>query len=265
LRALIFTVRFQTAQFRVHHQKLTRRTYLIPPPSAVAGFFGAILGISRTRLRNFYEEKKLLAGAELCKLGGYFTTISRIYKFDRDAREIRKLLEEWLLRKHKRNLVDIYKDMMGLMPLKESEELFSPEYRYAIVANDEVIEEGLRRIETLDFEYDVFGGNDYHFVEYIGDAHEAKIVKSSKGRGYCPKNFFAKVESRNYRVILNSEHTLKENDEHLPIVLFETIGPEVETFVFVFRAEIITNREIDAAQDERSTIFVYDPVRYLVP
>ena len=50
MHALTFIIQFQTAQFKKHLLKLFRGTYLIPPPSVVAGVFGAILGVDRLSL-----------------------------------------------------------------------------------------------------------------------------------------------------------------------------------------------------------------------
>jgi len=264
---LTFVVRFQTAQFKTHFQKLVRKTYLIPPPSAVVGLFCAILGISRNKLKNFCKEKNILAGAELRSLEGYYTTFSRIFKLDRNYKDIIELLNEWSSHKPtgKRQLRDVYKDIAGLTPIKESEELFKPEYKFAIAANNEIVKEGLRRIRELDFEYDIFGGNDYHFVEYIGDAREAHLIKSREGSGYCPTEDVQRIKAQNYTIITDAKYSLRNGGLRPPIVIFAPIGPKMKTFAFVHGASIITTLKKDAVYDGESTIFVYDPTRCLVP
>jgi len=266
MRSLTFIIRFQTAQFKLHFQKLARRTYLIPPPSAVAGIFGAILGVSRSDLKRFCKEQNILTGAELRNLEGYYVTLSRILKFDRDDKSVIKLLKEWLLRepKGKRTLSDVYRDILGLYPLKESEELFKPEYKFAIAGRDQIIKEGLRRIRDLDFKYDIFGGNDYHFVDYIGDACEAFLIKSREGRGYCPVEDVQGISAQEYNIITNTNY-LSKNPTNLPLVIFAPIGPEMKSFMFVYETNIITKSEKIAVQDRESTIFIFDPCRCLVP
>jgi len=261
MKALTFVIGFQTAQFKVHVQKLSRRTYLIPPPSAVAGIFGAILGVPRKELKNYCRKQKLLVGAELRSLEGYYTTISRIFKFDRDEKGIKRLLEKWL---RKPMDVRIYKDIVGLMPLKESEELFRPEYKFAIAAEDEVIDEGLRRIRELNFEYDIFGGNDYHFVHYIGDAREARLIRSKEGTGYCPAKDVYSINAQEYEIIA-ANSCLSERGISLPVVISAPVGPVMDVFTFVYKASIITKSERYAVQDDESTIFVFNPTRCLVP
>lgn len=265
---LTFRVRFQTAQFKVHFQKLTRKTYLIPPPSAVIGLFGAMLGISRNELKDFCKKQNVLAGAKLCSLQGYYTTISRIFKFDRSSKEIIELLKEWSSRRpagKKRQLREVYKDIVGLTPLKESEGLFRPEYKFAIAARDKVVKEGLRRIRELNFEYDIFGGNDYHFVEYIGNAREARLVKTREGSGYHQTDHIQSIKAQNYTIIANTKYSISEGFLRLPTIIFAPVGPEMETFAFVYGANIVTTSEKNAVYDGESTIFVHDPTRCLIP
>jgi len=266
MKALTFVIRFQTAQFKLHFQKLARRTYLIPPPSAVAGLFGAILGIPRSNLKNYCKEQSILTGAELRNLEGYYVTLSRIFKFDRDDKGIIRLLKEWVSRKPRggRTIGDVYKDIIGLLPLKESEELFKPEYKFAIAGKDETVEEGLKRIRDLDFKYDIFGGNDYHFVDYIGDVCEARLIKSKEGRGYCPVKDVQCIGAREYKIVMNTTY-LSKNSMRLPLVISAPIGSEMESFVFVHKADIIAKSERATVQDKESTIFVFDPCRCLVP
>jgi len=261
VKALTFVVGFQTAQFKVHVQKLARRTYLIPPPSAVAGLFGAILGVPRDQLKDYCRRRRMLTGAELRSLEGCYTATSRIFKFDRDEKGIRRLLERWL---KKPTDVQVYKDIVGLMPLKESEELFRPEYKFAVAAEDDVIDEGLRRIRKLDFEYEIFGGNDYHFVHYIGDAREAHLIKSKKGSGYCPAEEVHSIDAREYEIITATSR-LSERNVRFPVVISAPIGPEMEIFTFVYKANIAAKSERYAVQDGESTIYVFDPARCFVP
>ena len=196
MKAITSVVRFITAQFKDHTQKLVRRTYLIPPPSAVAGFFGAILGLSRKEL--WENSDKLLAGAELRSLEGRAVSICRIFKIDRPIKSLIRLLEDYhklgTLSERKRK--EVINGIQGLLTIKESEELYMAEYKFAVAStNEQLIEEGAERLKELDFEYEVFGGNDYNFVEYVGGVRRAKLIKSTKGRGYCKLRDFEKLET----------------------------------------------------------------------
>lgn len=266
-KALTFRVCFKTAQFKLHFQKLARRTYLIPPPSAVAGLFCAILGVPREEMKKFCRERGVLAGAELLSLEGYYVTVSRIFKFDRNDKELVKLLEEWVFLKPsgERDLADVYKDVVGLMPIKESEELFRPSYKFAIAADGSVVDEGLRRIRELDFEYDVFGGNDYHFVEYIGDVRVANLTKGREGGGYCPVDYVQSIKAQSCNVVFDTGVLLKRSSARTPVATYALVGPEMERLVFVYGATIVTKNDVDVVQDGESSIFVYESARYMIP
>lgn len=264
--AFTFKILFKTAQFKPHYEKLRRSTYLIPPPSAVAGIIGAILGIDTKELKKFCKENSILTGAMLCNLGGYYVTLSRIFKFDRGASGIETLLRQYLYPKSKKELNNALKRLQELMPVKESEELFRPAYKLAVAGNENVISECKSRLKELRFEYEIFGGNDYHLVEYIGAAREARLSGGKLGSGYCPLKLFEGVKSPEYKMILDMKSTLNRNrDISLPFINISVIGPVLEQFIFVYGAEIVAKKHIDMVDDGEDKIFVYDPARYLVP
>ncbi|MEM3587875.1 MAG: hypothetical protein QXO71_11210, partial [Candidatus Jordarchaeaceae archaeon] len=154
--------------------------------------------------------------------------------------------------------------LQELIPIKESEEIFRPLHKLAVAGNETVIKECIDRLKELDFEYEIFGGNDYHMVEEIGDIREAKLVKEKVGSGYCPLEFFEDVKSSEYEVDL--EGGLRGRKiASLPLVSISVIGPSLERFIFAYGTEIIAREYIDAVNDEEDKIFVYNPVRYLVP
>lgn len=267
LAAVTFTIRFTTAQFREHAQKLTRKTYLIPPPSAVAGIFGAILGVPRSRLAEFCREKNIMTGAELLSLNGCFSHTVRLYKFDRDAAQLAKLLRNWYaletLPKRKRG--DIIKCVTELKTLYRSEVLYRPEYKLAIASSDEsILGKCIERIENLDFEYEVFGGNDYHFAEHVGPVREARLVDSDFGRGYCPRSKFKEVRASEFLITRSLEDSLARG-KPTPLIVPAYIGAEVrEWYVFVYGAEIVTTEPLKAVDDGQSRIFVYPAHKFLV-
>jgi len=264
--AFTFKILFKTAQFKPHYEKLRRSTYLMPPPSAVAGIIGAILGVNARELKKFCRENSILTGAKLCNLEGYYVTLSRIFKFDRDTSGIKTLLHQYLHPKSKKEFHNALRRLQELMPIKESEELFRPLYKLAVAGSKDVIEECKSRLKDLKFEYEIFGGNDYHLVEDIKDIREAKLSKGKVGSGYCPLKFFESIKSPEYKMILNMKNTLNySKGVSLPFISISVIGPVLEQFVFVYGTEIVANECIDIVDDKDDKIFVYDPVRYLVP
>lgn len=251
MKALTFVARFLTAQYKDHMQKLTRRTYLIPPPSAVAGVFGAILGLKGSEL--YEASDRILAGAELRSLGGRIVTIARIFKVDRPLTALVSLLRKYYSGERSREVV---KDVQGLLTVKESEELYMPEYKFAIASPDEtLIEEGLRRLKEYDFEYDVFGGNDYHLVEFIGNPRSAEVEKSLEGYGYCRLEDFEGAEAGSFDVAWEVKWLRREG---APIVMPVTFLADVkEDFIQVYGAKIKLKRECDVVNDGESKVFVY--------
>ena len=262
MKAITSVVRFITAQFKDHTQKLVRRTYLIPPPSAVAGFFGAILGLSRKEL--WENSDKLLAGAELRSLEGRAVSICRIFKIDRPIKSLIRLLEDYhklgTLSERKRK--EVINGIQGLLTIKESEELYMAEYKFAVAStNEQLIEEGAERLKELDFEYEVFGGNDYNFVEYVGGVRRAKLIKSTKGRGYCKLRDFEKLETDSFHMVWNLSSQIRQ-----PLILpvrfreYETF----EEYIQAYGAEIVACRALDTVDDGESRIFVYRVRPFLV-
>ena len=257
MKAITFKVRFLTAQFKEHTQKMTRRTYLIPPPSVVAGIFGAILGVERRNIFSFSET--LFSGAELKSLGGRTVTFARIFKVDRPPSQLLDLLKKYYGGEREK----VLKDVQQLLPIKESEELYMPEYKFAVASpNEEIIEEGLRRLREFDFEYDIFGGNDYHFVEFIDNPRLAKMEKSVKGYGYCPRKDFEGVEAETFCVVWELE---KIREARLPLIMPATFLANVnEDFIQVYGARIIAKKELDVVNDGENAIFVYKVRPFLV-
>ncbi|MEM2915664.1 MAG: CRISPR-associated protein Cas5, partial [Candidatus Bathyarchaeia archaeon] len=250
--------RFLTAQYKDHMQKITRRTYLIPPPSAVAGIFGALIGLEKDELYKISEE--MLAGAEIRFLGGRTITSARIFKIDRPLPALISLLRRYYGGERSEDLI---KDIQGLLTLKESEELYMPEYKFAIASSNEtLIERGLKKLREYDFEYDVFGGNDYHIAEFIGDPKPAKLEKSPEGYGYCRREDFDRVEAESFDIVWSTEAL---GGEPNPIVIPTTFLANVkEEFIQVYGAKMLLKRERNVVNDGESMIFVHEVKPFLV-
>jgi len=257
LRALTFKIRFFTAQFKDHTSKMTRRTYLIPPPSAVAGIFGAVLGLNRAKLVEL--SKDMLAGAELRSLNGRITTLARIFKFDRPASQLLTLIRKYYEAsyKNREDREKVMKDIEGLLTIKESEELYMPEYKFAVASNNEpLLEEGMRRLRDFDFEYEIFGGNDYHFVEFVGDPRPARVYNSREGYGYCPREDFERLETDSFNIAYDISAV--EGTKY-PVILPVTFLANVKAdYIQVYGAKIIASRELAIVDDGESKIFVYE-------
>jgi len=257
LNALTFVVRFTTAQFKDHMHKLVRRTYLLPPPSAVAGFIGAILGLSREEL--YKISNRLFAGSMLRSLEGIIVSLARIYKLGEDIYRILKMYYSDDPSERKEG----YEDIQNVMPIEESEELYRPEYKYAIASEDEkLIETLLEKLKNFDFEYDVFGGNDYHFVEYIGEVKPAVIEKSKEGYGYCPREYFEKVDAETYKIMYNTGSLEKtEIPVMIPVKFLARVNTE---FIQVFKAKIYVKKDLYVVNDGYDKVFVYNVEQFMI-
>lgn len=168
-KALTFKIEFDTAQFKKHLLKLYRDTYLIPLPSSIAGIVGAILGIKKFNLRDWARQNELLAGALMLSYEGIVDEMMTVVK-----------MKGWMgfLRTPKKNII-----------------LFRPKYKVAIASlNQELTKELEERIKNLDFEFEIFGGNDYNFVSWIGEIRKARLELSSEGHGYCKLEDLKEVE-----------------------------------------------------------------------
>jgi hypothetical protein len=231
---------------------MTRRTYLIPPPSAVAGTFGAILGLNRAKFAEL--SKDMLAGAELRSLNGRITTLARIFKFDRPTSQLLTLI-----RKYYEDREKAMKEIEGLLTVKESEELYMPEYKFAVASNNEsLLEEGMKRLRDFDFEYEIFGGNDYHFVEFVGDPRPARVYNSKEGYGYCPREDFERLETDSDS--FNIVYSISAIEEaKYPMIMPVTFLANVKAdYIQVYGAKIIARRELTIVDDGESKIFVYE-------
>ncbi|MGC8910415.1 MAG: CRISPR-associated protein Cas5, partial [Fervidicoccaceae archaeon] len=135
--ALTFRLSFETAQFKKHLIKLYRDTYIAPLPSAILGIVGAIVGVRRRELKEFACKKGILAGAVLLTYEGTVNETMTVVK-----------MKNWreYIRTPKRSVL-----------------LYRPEYKVAVASSSQKLMKELEeRISRLDFEFEIFGGNDYN-------------------------------------------------------------------------------------------------------
>lgn len=272
MKALTFKIRFFTAQFKDHTSKMVRKTYLIPPPSAVAGIFGAITGLKRDRLAGLGD--RMMAGAELISLGGRIVTLARLFKLDRTRRELSTLLRKYYTGSYsgEKGGEWVLRGIAELLTIKESEELYMPEYKFAIALGggaEPLLEEGLRRLRDLDFEYEVFGGNDYHFVESIGDPRRAEVYNSRDGHGYCPREDLERIETESFNIAYGVSAIGGAGPIIMPATFLvrargEGVDAKAIDYIQVYGARIIAKRELTVVDDGESKIFVYEVAPFLV-
>lgn len=218
--ALTFDISFETAQFRKHLLKMYRDTYMMPLPSTIAGMVGAIFGIRRRALKGFVSERKILAGVAMLGFEGLINEMAILLK-----------MKEWreLIRTPVKNVI-----------------LFRPKYRIAVASKDDsFLGELKERLVKLDFEFEIYGGNDYNFVSWIGKPREARLSLSSEGEGICKLDDLESIEGSG---------TLYMDDVN---------DGEVSRYAFGLDISIRTMRPLPVVEDGEHKIFVHDPSKFL--
>jgi len=218
--ALTFDISFETAQFRKHLLKMYRDTYIAPLPSTVAGILGAMCGIRRSSLRGFVSNKTMLTGVAMLGFDGLINEVATLVK-----------MKEWreLIRTPVKNVI-----------------LFRPKYRIAVASRDDDFLGELReRLVKLDFEFEIYGGNDYNFVSWIGKPRDAELSLSNEGEGICKLD---DLES------IGGSGNLYMDDVN---------DGKVSKYAFGLDIRIRTKRPLAVVEDGERKIFVHDPLKFL--
>jgi CRISPR-associated protein Cas5 subtype I-B len=218
--ALTFDISFETAQFRKHLLKMYRDTYMIPLPSTVVGIIGAICGVKREFLKSFVSERRILTGATILGFEGLINEVATLIKM-KDWREI------------------IRTPVMSVI-------LFRPNYRLAIASRDGSFIGELRdRLVHLDFEFDIYGGNDYNFVSCIGQPKDAKLSLSEEGEGICRLDDLKSIKGKG------------------TLYLDDVNDGKVSRYAFSLGTSIKTKQPLPIVDDGERRIFVHDPSKFL--
>jgi len=218
--ALTFDISFETAQFRKHLLKMYRDTYIAPLPSTVAGILGAMCGIRRSSLKGFIAERNILTGVAMLGFDGLINEVATLLKI-----------------KSKRELIRT--------PIKNVI-LFRPKYRIAVASKDDTFLRELKeRLVKLDFEFEIYGGNDYNFVSWIGKPRDAELSLSNEGEGICKLD---DLES------IGGSGNLYMDDVN---------DGKVSKYAFGLDISIRTKRPLPVVDDYEHKIFVHDPLKFL--
>lgn len=219
--ALTFPINFFTAHFKLHKVKRYRDTYMIPTPSTIGGIIGAIFGVPREKILEWFREKMLFTGAKLVEYDGVASDYETLLKF----KNFNKLIRT---------------------PDK-ARIIINPTYIIAVAGERSFIEELFERIENLEFEFFVFGGNDYHFTKGIGRPKFAAFRKSKQGEGILP--------------VSQLDNIVPYEGARAKIFTEYVRGDFREDFVFVIGGRILAKVEREVVDDGENRIFVYDVVK----
>ena len=218
--ALTFDISFETAQFKKHLLKTYRDTYMMPLPSTVAGILGAICGIRRGSLNGFVIEKGILTGVAMLGLDGLISEVATLVK-----------MKGWreLIRTPVKNVI-----------------LFKPKYRIAVASRDSSFLGELRdRLMRLDFGFEVYGGNDYNFLSWVGKPRDAKLSLSDEGEGICKLEYLESIEGSG------------------TLYLDDVNDGEVSRYAFGLDMRMRTKAPLPVVEDGERKIFVHDPSKFL--
>lgn len=217
MKGITFKIHFFSAHFKLHKVKRFKDTYIIPLPSSIAGMIGSIFGVEREHFKEWTRENNLYCGAKLLDYKGVNPEYSILWKFD--------------------NFEDVIRSPDYIRILVE------PVYIIGVAGKKNLVEELFERLKTLNFEAPIFGGNDYHFVKYIGDVKMGELVKSNKGEGYLSRDLV--------RNIYNF------NGVSAQIYVAYVRASIRKDFVFVYNGYIESSEPVDIVEDGANKIFVH--------
>jgi len=157
MMALTVEVSFNEAVFNQHVTKGVRASYLIPLPTSVAGMFGAMLGIPRSEMSRFIEDK--MFGAALIDFKG----ISKEY-------------------------------IQGVKVKSDKVEYPSPQYQTLVlmptyliaVAGDETVISKISDRLGRGWVYLPYGGYNDHPATWVEVKGVSDVVDSTEVYGYAP-------------------------------------------------------------------------------
>jgi CRISPR-associated protein Cas5 subtype I-B len=183
MKAIIVEITFYEAFFKVHYTKGFRLTYPMPLPTSVAGIFGAMLGIDRSRIKD--EFKNFYFGAELIEQKGIVVENETFMQ---------------------------YKTMKVEKGTVRTQIINNPAYLIAIAGKNDRIEPYYDFLRTGNLVYLPYGGQNDFFVEDIEVKDLAEVSQSKIISNYAPQDMVKKFESKKIVFsILPVMHTYSNN------------------------------------------------------
>ncbi|MCS7135320.1 MAG: CRISPR-associated protein Cas5 [Candidatus Aenigmarchaeota archaeon] len=183
MEALIVKISFFEAFFKVHYTKGFRLTYPIPLPTSVAGIFGALLGVTRDRMRELQE---FLFGAKVVKYDGYVNETTTFLQYKS------------------------YKVERGVAPMIL---INKPVYLMAIAGNEERIREIENKIRE-NVEFLPYGGQNDFFPEDWAVIGRDPVSDYDEITNYAPQDWIDMKIENNLNIELQIYpvmHTLSDN------------------------------------------------------
>ena len=188
IQAVTLEISFFEAFFRVYTTRKFRLTYPLPPPTSVAGMFGAILGIHRNQFKN--KLGKLFFGAK---------TLAPI-NISHELTTLRQYKGKWIS-------ISITSQM-----------LHEPKFMLAMAGEKDKTQKLFKKIEeivkTQRFAYLPFGGQNDYFIKNISSLSFEEVCHSKIVEGYVPADQVAGLATNKAQISILPLNSLPKPKEY---------------------------------------------------
>jgi len=219
MQAILSQITFYEAFFKVHHTKGFRLTYPMPLPTSVAGIFGAMLGIDRTKMKDeFYD---LLFGSGLVKHDGLVIENETFIQYKKT--QIQK---------------GVFRD--AIRGVVRTQLVNHPTYIMAMAGQSDKIGRYHAFLADHKMVYLPYGGQNDFFVEDFEIKDVTDVSQSDIVSNYAPQDMVSKLESSETVLsILPVMHTYSDNPN----------------FYFVLKGQLRLKRPVNVAGDAKIALY----------
>lgn len=191
MKAVLVEISFYEAFFKVHYTKGFRLSYPMPLPTSVAGIFGAMLGIDRTKMKDEFDD--MLFGSRLVKHEGLVIENETFIQYKKT--QIQK---------------GIFRD--AIRGVVRTQLVNHPTYMIAMAGQSNKITKYNTLLADHKIVYLPYGGQNDFFVEDIKVKDLAQVSQSKIISNYTPQDMVEKFESKEVVFsILPVMHTYSNN------------------------------------------------------
>lgn len=217
--ALLSQITFYEAFFKVHHTKGFRLTYPMPLPTSVAGIFGAMLGIDRTKMKDEFDD--LLFGSRLVKHEGLVIENETFIQYKKT--QIQK---------------GIFRD--AIRGVVRTQLVNHPTYMIVVAGQSDKITRYNNFLADHKMVYLPYGGQNDFFVEDFEIKDIEDVTQSDIISNYAPQDIVSKLESSDTLLsILPVMHTYSDNPN----------------FYFILKGQLRLIKPVNVAGDNKIALY----------
>lgn len=219
MQAVLSQITFYEAFFKVHHTKGFRLTYPMPLPTSVAGIFGAMLGIDRTKMKDEFCD--MLFGSGLLKYDGLVIENETFIQYKKT--QIRK---------------GVFSD--AIQGVVHTQLVNHPTYIIAMAGPPDKIAKYHAFLAGHRMVYLPYGGQNDFFIENFEIKDVTNVLQSDIVSNYAPQDMVSKLESSDTVLsILPVMHTYSDNPN----------------FYFVLKGQLRLKRPVNVASDSQIALY----------